>query len=344
MTKCAVALAALSATALAGDKAQVFILMGQSNMLGEGQVGTPDSPKNGSLYYAVDVEKKYQYLLDSTGKNWATNDDVRYVFTMGSGNNSFTPSTVSHNEFMTVTGKDIGPELGMGWTISNYSAASPKTLILKSCIGNRALGWDLLPPGSKQWDCNTSKGVETYAGYGDSPENWPKGTTPKPIGWHAGIQYDGDLARADAILANISGYFPGVTDYEVAGFMWWQGDRDRYDSCLSDRYEKNLVQLIQQLRLHYKAPAAKFVTASLGQTVMGSTANDGIILDAMQNVADFSKHPELGKDSVGFVYTHPLEGSPGSSNAHYGGDARTYMNVGEAMGDAMVKLLKGQAQ
>ena len=40
-------------------------------------------------------------------------------------------------------------------------------------------------------------------------------------------------------------------------------------------------------------------------------------------------------------YTHPLEHTPGSSGAHYGGDAYTYMNVGEAMGAAMVKLLKG---
>jgi hypothetical protein len=26
--------------------------------------------------------------------------------------------------------------------------------------------------------------------------------------------------------------------------------------------------------------------------------------------------------------------------SHYGGDARTYMNIGEAMGTAMVKMLK----
>lgn len=30
----------------------------------------------------------------------------------------------------------------------------------------------------------------------------------------------------------------------------------------------------------------------------------------------------------------------GSGNGHYGGNAETYMNVGEAMGKAMVDLLK----
>ena len=39
------------------------------------------------------------------------------------------------------------------------------------------------------------------------------------------------------------------------------------------------------------------------------------------------------------VYSYPLSmGS--SSNAHYGGNAKTYMNVGLAMGKAMVELLK----
>ena len=42
------------------------------------------------------------------------------------------------------------------------------------------------------------------------------------------------------------------------------------------------------------------------------------------------------------MYTHPLLHTPGSSGAHYGKDAKTYMNVGEAMGAAMVKMLQGQ--
>ncbi len=42
---------------------------------------------------------------------------------------------------------------------------------------------------------------------------------------------------------------------------------------------------------------------------------------------------------IAAVYTHPLsKGS--SSRSHYGGNAETYMNVGEAMGKAMVKLLE----
>ena len=75
----------------------------------------------------------------------------------------------------------------------------------------------------------------------------------------------------------------------------------------------------------------------------GSTDNGGLILDAMEAVADGTKYPAF-KGNVAAVYTHPLLHSPGSSGGHYGKDAETYMNVGQAMGAAMVGLLKGDGQ
>jgi len=318
---------------------QVFILLGQSNMLGEGKVkGTT----NGTLEFAVKTEKKYPYLVNKDG-SWVVSKDTRYVFIMGSGNKSFEEAKLKHNESMTVKGNTIGPELGIGWAISNYSQATSKfrTLILKSCIGNRALGWDLLPPGTKQWEYTDKTGqVWVYAGSHDSPEKWKKGTTPVPVNWMAGEQYDGDTNRSKIILANLAKYYPGATKYEVAGFLWWQGDRDRYDDGLSTRYEFNLVNLINDLRKDFNAPKAKFVTASLGQTKMNSTGNDGKILDAMLAVDGKSgKYPQF-KGNVAAVYSHPYS-MGGSSSGHYNGNAETYMNVGQAMGAAMVNLLKG---
>ena len=53
---------------------KVFLMMGQSNMLGEGKIGGPDpeSDHNGTLYYAVTEEGKYPYLWDSSAKNVRT--------------------------------------------------------------------------------------------------------------------------------------------------------------------------------------------------------------------------------------------------------------------------------
>ena len=67
----------------------------------------------------------------------------------------------------------------------------------------------------------------------------------------------------------------------------------------------------------------------------------GKILEAVLAVDGTSgKYPEF-KGNVAGVYTHPLsKGS--SSGSHYGGNAETYMNIGEAMGKAMVKLMSSK--
>jgi len=334
-------------------------MMGQSNMLGEGT--KPGSGPN-TLTTAVQTDKKYPYLWNaSAGASgaWSTSPTVRNVFVMGGGGPG-EKITLQNNEFMTgatikpknINGmagaakSSIGPELGIGFSLGGYT--SEPVMTLKSCIGNRALGWDLLPPGSPRFEVNVtdpkdnSTTTEVYAGYHDTPHAWVKGdkNASKPVNWYGGVQYDGDTSRVYEVLGNFSDFYPGATCYKVAGFFWWQGDRDSRSLPLAQHYEENLVRMINTLRTQYSAPNAPFVAASLGQTVQGSTGGDGLILDAIEAVANATKYPQF-KGNVAAVYTHPLEHTPGSSGAHYGRDAFTYMNVGEAMGMAMVGLLKG---
>jgi len=319
---------------------QVFILMGQSNMVGAGKV---EGDKEGSLTYAVQKKNKYPYLVDEQG-NWTVRNDVRYVRVMGSGTG---PARLFNNEWMTVKGGRIGPELGIGHVMGQVIDAP--VMILKSCIGNRSLGWDLLPPGSGRYEVEEKdkKTGETktfiYAGYKDSPAKWEKGTEPKPIGWYAGMQYDGDVANAKKVLAELDKYYPGAKGYEVAGFFFWQGDKDRYNAAHASRYEQNLVRFIKQLRKDFNAPKAKFVCATLGQTKKGAEGNEGKILEAQLAVdGKTGKYPEF-KGNVACVYSNPFCHG-GSSNGHYGGNAETYMDVGEAMGWAMAELLVNQGR
>ena len=89
----------------------------------------------------------------------------------------------------------------------------------------------------------------------------------------------------------------------------------------------------KELRKEFNAPKAKMVVATLGQTNKDTaTGNEKLIIDGMFAFADSHK----GEATI--VFTNPISmGS--SSNAHYGGNAKTYMNVGLAMGKAMVRLL-----
>lgn len=302
---------------------QVYLLMGQSNMLGFGKV----SGEEGTLEYAVKSKRLYPYLVDDEGQ-WTVRDDVRNVRVMGSGTGAMRTFT---SEFLTISAVKIGPEIGIGHHLGQ--ASENPVLLLKSCIGNRSLGWDLLPPGSERYEYDG----RIYAGYRESPDAWDKGTEAEPIGWYAGMQYDGDVARAKKVLEDLETYYPGASHYEVAGFFWWQGDKDRYSDAHASRYEQNLVQLIHQLRRDFDAPQAKFVIATLGQTAKMASGNDGKILNAMLAVDGQSgKYPQF-QDNVTTVYSHPLS-KGGASNGHYDGNAETYMNIGEAMGKAMVEL------
>ena len=300
---------------------QVFILLGQSNMVGLGKI----TGGEGSLENAVKNKGLYPYLAGDAG-GWLERKDTRFVRMMqGKG--------LLNNEWMGIKGGTIGPEYGLGHALGN--AIDAPVMILKSCIGNRSLGWDLLPPGSEPYEFNG----KTEPGYRGTPDN-PKGNGEKVEGtWYAGKQYDDDTEDAKKVLADLDKHYPGAKKYEVAGFFFWQGEKDCGNAAHAEHYEKNLVQFIKQLRKDFEAPDAKFVLATLGEATKGSGGNGGKVLDAQLAVdGKDGKHPEF-KGNVATVYSNPLS-KGGSGNSHYGGNAETYMNVGEAMGKAMVELLK----
>lgn len=341
-------ISALSLTAADATKApaadlakpvQVYIMLGQSNMVGLGKVTGPD----GSLDFAVKTKKKYPHLIDAAG-NWAERPDVRFVRVMVGRSGGM---QLFNNEFLKVGGKTMGPEYGIGHPLGD--AVEAPLMLLKSCIGNRSLGWDLLPPGSERY---VFEG-KVYAGYKDRPDAWPvdaaKGTATvpapwvdkagKPIDWYAGKQYDDDIANAKKVLAELDKYYPGATKYEIAGFFFWQGEKDGGNAGHAAKYEENLVRFIKYLRKDFDSPNAKFVLATLGEATKGSTGNGGKVLAAQLAVDGASgKYPEF-KGNVATVYANPLS-KGGSGNSHYNGNAETYMAVGEAMGKAMVELLK----
>eukprot|EP00978_Attheya_sp_CCMP212_P025275 scaffold80942_cov56-Attheya_sp.AAC.1 len=222
---------------------------------------------------------------------------------------------VFNNELLTVQGRsNIGPELRSGHgivgnvdsNIGNNSVPLQPVLLLKSCIGNRNLG------------------------YKELPQKWIKRTDPNPIGWYAGKQYDGDIRNAKHVLESIEMYYPNAKDYEIAGFFFWYGDKDRYNARHASAYEPNLIRLIQQLRIDFDAPHAKFVCATLGQTPKEDdyvAGTEGQILQAQLAVNGSSGKYSEFEGNVVTVYSHPLC-HEGASNSHYNGNAGTFMDIG----------------
>lgn len=310
---------------------KVFILLGQSNMLGFGRVQPEDKP--GTLTHLVKKHNKYPHLVDDKG-NWTTRKDVRYVQVMHRRGRM----GVLRNEWLTVKGRHIGVELQFGHLMGHL--LDEPVLILKSCIGNRSLGWDLLPPGSKRFEFEG----KIYAGYKESPLSWPKGTKPKPIKWYAGKQYDDDIANAKTILKNLKKYYPGYKGqgYEVAGFVWWQGHKDQ-NAAHASRYEQNLVHLIKTLRKDFESPKAKFVLATIAFNGKALKGHGLTVAKAQLAVSgETGKYPEF-QGNVKTIDARPFwrdkSDSPTGAGYHYNHNAETYMEVGNKLGRAMAELL-----
>ena len=313
----------------AGKPIKVFILMGQSNMVGMGDLG-PETTK-GTLAYLTKKEKKYPFLLDAEN-NWTVRKDVYYYDARVKKGGPLSPTANN--------GRSIGPELGFGYVMGHHF--DEPVLILKSCIGNRSLGWDLLPPGSKQF---TYEG-RTYAGYKDTPDSWVEGQPKKEVKWYAGKQYDDDMTNAKQALKTIAKWYPGYKDqgYEIVGFVWWQGHKDTGNAAHAGHYEENLARLIENLRKDYDAPKAKFVLATIAFNGRKMTGNGLTVANAQLAIADPKKHPgfvgnvkavearDFWRDAA--VSPNPRQGY------HYNRNAETYMEVGLSLGRAMAELLK----
>lgn len=318
---------------------QVFILLGQSNMLGFGRIDPQE--QTGTLSHLVKEEGRYPHLIDGAG-NWTERKDVRNVHVMdkrGAGLKDFTDFRDMKNEWLTVRKGHIGPELQFGHIMGHIH--DEPVLILKACIGNRSLGWDLLPPGSERFDFDG----KVYAGYKDNPSSWVEGEPKKEVKWYAGRQYDADTNHAKEVLRNLKKYYPDYADngFEVAGFVFWQGHKDQNPAHAS-RYEQNLVRFIKSLRNDFESPDAKFVLATIafgGNELSGP----GLTIAKAQLAVDggTGKYPEF-RGNVKCIDARPYwkdkTVSPSGAGYHYNHNAETYMQVGEALGNAMAELLK----
>ena len=292
----------------------------------------------GTLKTVVREEGKFPYLVDKDG-NFVERKDVWYKGVV----------TATANKWLApgcgASANSIGPELGFGNVMGTYH--DQPVLLLKASQGNRSLSWDFLPPGSKRFEHTDADGQTwVYAGYKDSPNRWLKGTTPEPINWYAGKQYDDCFIAAHEVLNHFDQNFPmwKGRGYEIAGFVWWQGHKDSGSELTAERYEQNLVHLIKTLRQEFEAPKAPFVVATIGFHGKDMEGNFLTIAKGQLAVSgETGNYPEF-KGNVKSVdtrgYWREPEQSPRNQDFHYNGNAETYMLIGEAIGRGMVDLLE----
>ncbi len=272
-----------------------------------------DLEGKGDLETVTKQDHKFTYLLDDAGK-WTMRNDVFYKEARLHPEGAGSPLSATSNN-----GKSIGPELGFGYVMGTYH--DEQVLLIKTAQGNRSLGFDFRPPSS---------------GRAESADE------------NEGLEYRLMVKGVHETLDKIDKVVPGYKGqgYEIAGFGWFQGHKD--SGSTKEEYEKNLVNLINDLRKEFRVPKMPVVVATVG--FHGCQLGDGPwkgVWEAQMAVGDPKQHPEFA-GTVASVDTRDfwreVIESPREQDYHYNRNAETYMLVGETMGRAMVRMLGGKAE
>ncbi|NQT81446.1 hypothetical protein HQ563_00350, partial [bacterium] len=242
----AIMLPGFASQAQAADKkVKVFILAGQSNMEGHGQVRSLD---------CLGQHPKYGHLLKklkNADGSWATRDDVTISWKAKSKGNG--PLTVGWGS----EPHEIGPELMFG-TIMGEKYDAP-VLLIKTAWGGKSVWCDFRSPGA---------GEMTW----DEKRILKRDHELKP-----GHFYRKMVAEVKEWLANIKDVVPGYEGqgYEIVGMAWFQGwndfcewhlqlDGKRVGLGVIDRYPHNLAAMFRDLRKDLDAPDMPIVIGEMG--------------------------------------------------------------------------------
>jgi len=283
---------------------KVFLLAGQSNMEGQGVVSM-DHPRyynggRGNLVNTMnDPNKAHLYKhLKNDKGQWVVRDDVKISFRKRNGG-----LTIGYTGYG--GSSHIGPELQFGHIVGDYY--KEPVLLIKTAWGGKSLFKDFRPPSS---------------------------------GGKVGSYYKQMLKDIHKALDNMKKNFPDLAGrgYEIAGFVWMQGWNDMCTPEAIPEYDKNLVNLVKDIRKEFKSPKLPVVIGELG--------NGGA--KAVGNMAAFREAQKKGAEQIKrstFVITHDFwrkpEQSPNTGHGHHWcGNAESYFLIGDVLGKGMVKLIE----
>ncbi len=306
---------------------KVFILAGQSNMVGYGhseigkdnKVGAPGTLRYLALNDSKYPEFKYHSLLlnpDDPAKSWwKMRSDVKLWWRNGA--NAKYGGAIYKGDLgpLTSNGRWFGPEFGFGQILGDYYK-NDDVLLIKPAWGGHNLVSQFRSP---------------YAA--------------AKRGGAIGPSYIEMFENVQEVLFNLGKEFPEWEGrgYQIAGFAWHQGTSDKAPDKVAEEYKLNLPDLISAVRSEFGKPELPFVIATTGMGYGGTPSpppyeNYHAVEKAQLWVAGVDKPANvLTDDTRG--YFEPSEMSPRNQGFHWHGNARSYFRIGLGLGDKMVELL-----
>lgn len=332
---------AIGLPAAADQPIKVFLLSGQSNMTGRGNLGKitkPAAEQQGTLWHFIQKpanKAKYQFLHHGPKKTetgWTIRNDV--FITMGDwphlkageeGFNAYNKHGGLSAHYGGRGNRGFGPEFAIGHLLGEHY--DEKVLLVKVAFGGNSLSGNFRPPRS---------------------------------GGKLGDKYPLMIKALRQALEKLPEIVDGATQkqgYELVGFFWNQGLSDALPE-ISGEYETHMVNLINDVRKEFKVPKLKVVIGVTGNWGWQPEKNLGkwgngeedrqkmirnvkIVQDAQLRVA---QRPEF-KDTVATAETRdfwrPREEHGGhGTETHWMANGESYWLIGDAMGKAMIDLVR----
>jgi len=284
-----------------GNKLQVFILAGQSNMEGQGVVSMDHAKYynggKGNLVWSMAhsaTKERMQHLKDDDGE-WAVRNDVEISF-KAKGTVRKGALTVGYTGYG--GSSHIGPELEFGHVMGDF--LEEPILLIKTAWGGKSLYKDFRPPSS---------------------------------GGEVGPYYTQMIQEIRDALEAL-----GDEEYEIRGFVWMQGWNDMCTQPAVPEYADNLINLAKDIRREFKTPRLPIIIGELGN---GGAAKPGSGMqkfrDAQRHGAESIENALFVRTQD---FARPRELSPNIGHGHHWyGNAESYFLIGHALGEGMKKLL-----
>ena len=346
----------VSIPAHAADKqpVKVFILAGQSNMVGAAQVRVLE-------YQAFEGEnqQRYEKFVAAPGE-WKERDDVYAKF-----NDRHGKLTVGYGG----SSGNIGPELDFGFTLGDY--LDEPVLLIKTAWGGKTLGRDFRPPSSGLPDRALLD--KQLAGIRKRDPDFPEQKLADAYGHF----YREMIKEVHATLDNRNELFPELEgrEFEIAGFVWFQGWNEQYVPEFIETYAENLHNLIRDVRKEFGVPNMPFIVGEFGCDGPSGKYVNQKKLDIRKAQSTVNDLPEF-KGNALFVPTTPYwdrkiealyeaqkaaggqvkrgEITEAQAQAmrdefhkhgrdkgyHYFGSPQIYCDMGKAFAEGMITLLK----
>lgn len=320
---------------------KVFILAGQSNMVGYGKTeeggnpawtnGSKDIPKEikggvGCLRYlaindAEFPEYNYASLLEDPKKPetspWRTRPDVKVWWRNGASAKLGGP--ISKGDlgppFQGAHGKWFGPEYAFGQILGDYYK-NDDVLIIKTAWGGHALATNFRGP-----------------------------TAVRKRGGAVGDSYKAIFSESREVLDNLGTEFPEWKGkgYRIVGFAWHQGFNDRVTKEQAAEYKDNLPDFIADVRAELGNPELPFVIATTGMATDGKIEQPPYpsytpVEQAQLWAAGVDKPKNVLSTDTRPFWRETTK-APSTMGHHWNHSAESYFLVGKALADNMVTLL-----